>query len=205
VIRASSGKTAAGRLLIGVGALALLIPAAAGCEAGNDAPTLQFHSASAGAHTVFNNITITNVFVLGAPVNSTVPAGSSASVFLALYNGGDNADTLESVTAPGAAGSVTLPAGSVALPASTPVNLTGPQPEVVLEDLKAPLRGGSNIPLTLTFAHAGTVELTVPVQAQSFYYSTYSAPAPAPASASASASVSKRASATMTPKPTPTK
>jgi copper(I)-binding protein len=193
-------------MLIGVGALALLIPAVAGCEAGNGAPTLQFHSASAGTHTVFNDITITNAFVLGAPSGSTVPAGSSASLFLALFNGGASADTLESVSAPGAAGSVSLSAGTVALPAGTPVNLTGPQPEVVLNDLKAPLTGGSNIPLTLTFQHAGTVRLKVPVQAQSFYYSTYSAPAPVPAAASASASASAPKSApAMTPKPTPTK
>ena len=104
MIRASSGKTAAGRLLLGAGVLALLIPAIAGCEAGDDAPTLEFHSASSGAHTVFNGITITNVFVLGAPAGSTVPTGSSASLFLSLYNGGTSSDTLVSVTAPGTAG-----------------------------------------------------------------------------------------------------
>ncbi len=82
MIRASSGKTAAGRLLLGAGVLALLIPAIAGCEAGDDAPTLEFHAASSGAQTVFNGIRITNAFVLGAPTGSTVPAGSSASLFL---------------------------------------------------------------------------------------------------------------------------
>ena len=51
MIRASFGKTAAGRLLLGAGVLALLIPAIAGCEAGDDAPTLQFHPASFGAQT----------------------------------------------------------------------------------------------------------------------------------------------------------
>jgi copper(I)-binding protein len=167
-------------MLIGIGALALLTPAIAGCEAGNDAPTVQFHSASAGAHTVFNDITITNAFVLGAPRDATVPAGGSAGMFVALFNGGATADKLVSVTAPNMAGSVALPGGGVALPVGAPVNLTGPQAEVVLEDLKAPLTGGSNLPLILTFQHAGSVRLTVPVQAQSFYYSTYSAPAPAP-------------------------
>ena len=83
----SSGKTVAGRRLL-IGALALLISGIAGCEAGNNAPTLEFHPASAGASTTFNGISITNVFVLGAPLGSTVPAGSSASLFLSLYNGG---------------------------------------------------------------------------------------------------------------------
>ena len=101
MIRASSGKTAAGRLLLGAGALALLIPAIAGCEAGDDAPTLQFHSASSGAQKVVDGIRITNMFVLGAPTNSTVPSGSSAGLFLSIYNGGTSSDTLEKVTAPG--------------------------------------------------------------------------------------------------------
>ena len=179
MIRASSGKTAAGRLLLGAGVLALLIPAIAGCEAGQGAPTLQFHPASSGAQTVFNGIKITNAFVLGAPVGSTVPSGSSASLFVSLYNSGDSSDTLVSATAPGSAASISLPGGTVPLPAgSVPVNLTGPQPDVVLENLTNPLRGGSSIPVTFSFQHAGQVTLQVPVEAQSYQWSTYSAPAP---------------------------
>ena len=101
MIRARFGKTAAGRLLLGAGALALLMPAIAGCEAGNGAPTLEFHAASAGAQTVVNGIRITNVFVLGAPSGSTLPAGSSASLFMSLFNDGGTADTLEGATAAG--------------------------------------------------------------------------------------------------------
>ena len=185
MIRASSGKTAAGRLLLGAGALALLIPAIAGCEAGDDAPTLQFHSASSGAQTVFDGIRISNVFVLGAPAGSTVPSGSSAGLFLSMYNGGANSDTLDSITAPAAA-SITLASGPVALPAGgSPVNLGGPQPEVVLENLAKPLRGGSFIPVTLHFAHAGKVDLQVPVEPQSFQWATFSPPAVAPATTAA--------------------
>ena len=112
MIRASSGKTAAGRLLLGAGVLALLIPAIAGCEAGNNAPTLEFHAASAGAQTVFNGIKITNAFVLGAPTGSAVPSGSSASLFVSLYNGCDNSDTLLSAKAPATAGNISLSGGT---------------------------------------------------------------------------------------------
>lgn len=182
MIRASSGKTAAGRLLLGAGVLALLIPAIAGCEAGESAPTLEFHSASSGAHTVFNGIQITNAFVLGAPSGSTVPSGASASLFVSLYNMNGNSDTLLSATAPGAATSISLSGGTVALPAnSSPVNLTGPEPQVVLENLTKPLTGGSAIPVTFDFEHAGTVTLQLPVEAQSYYWATYSAPASSPA------------------------
>jgi copper(I)-binding protein len=180
VIRARSGKTAAGRLLLGAGVLALLIPAIAGCEAGSDAPTLEFHSASSGAHTLFNGIQITNAFVLGAPANSRLPSGSSAGLFVSLYNSGGSSDRLVSVTAPGTAGSIYLPGGTVALPANAaPVNLTGPAPQVVVENLSQPLRGGTNIPVTFDFQHAGTVTLQVPVEPQSFQWATFSPPAAA--------------------------
>jgi copper(I)-binding protein len=196
VIRASSGKTAAGRLLLGAGVLALLIPAIAGCEAGSDAPTLEFHAASSGAQTVFNGIRITNAFVLGAPAGSTVPTGSSAGLFVSLYNGNSSSDTLLSVKAAGTAPSIALSGGTVTLPADdAPVNLTGPQPKVVLENLTSTLSGGSNIPVTFTFAHAGSVTLQVPVEPQSFQWATFSPPAATP-SASASATPSTTGSAT---------
>jgi copper(I)-binding protein len=200
VIR-SSGKTRAGRLLLGAGALALLIPVIAGCEAGADAPTLEFHSASSGAHTVFNGITITNAFVLGAPTGSTLPSGSSASLFFSVYNSNDSSDTLVSATATGTAGSISLSGGTVALPANAaPVNLTGPQPEVVLENLSSPLRGGTSIPVTFDFQHAGTVTLQVPVEAQSYQWATFSAPAASPTGAAATPSgAAAHSTATATP------
>jgi copper(I)-binding protein len=208
VIRASSGKSAAGRLLIGAGALALLIPAIAGCEAGTDAPTLEFHSASTGAHTVFNRITITNVFVLAAPSGSTTPTGSDAGLFLSLFNNGHE-DKLVSVSAPGYAATVNVTNSPVALPRLSSVNLTGPQPEVILSNLSKPLYGGQAIPVTLTFQNAGSVTLQVPVEAQSYSFATFSpAPSPAPplpsllpntgATGSASATATPTASATPT-------
>jgi copper(I)-binding protein len=201
VIRASSGKTAAGRLLLGAGVLALLIPAIAGCEAGSDAPTLEFHAASFGAQTVFNGIQIVNAFVLGAPVGSTVPPGSSAGMFVSFYNNNNSADTLLSVKAAGTAPTISVPGGAVALPANAaPVNLTGPQPKVVLENLTTTLTGGSNIPVTFTFAHAGSVTLEVPVEAQAFQWATFSPPAATPsASASPSGSATPSTSGSATP------
>jgi copper(I)-binding protein len=195
VIRASFGKTAAGRLLIGAAALAVLVPAIAGCEAGNNAPTLEFHAASAGSQTVLNGIEITNVFVLGAPSGSTTPAGQSASLFLSLYNNHASSDTLVSASAAGAADSVILPGGSVTLPAYTAVDLTGPQPSVVLKGLSKPLTAGGYVPLTLDFEHAGSVTLQVPVEPQSYYWATYSPPAsPSATGAASTASPSPAAS-----------
>ena len=202
MIRPRFGKTAAGRLLLGAGALALLMPAIAGCEAGNGAPTLMFHAASAGAQTVVNGIRITNVFVLGAPSGSTLPAGSSASLFLSLFNDGATDDTLQSISAAGAA-SVTLAGGTVALPSETPVNLTGPQPSAVLNNLSAPLPSGGYVKVTLQFKNAGPVTLQVPVEPQSFYWATYSPAPSAPASVPASVP-SATPGSTVAPNPTVT-
>ena len=202
MIRARFGKTAAGRLLLGAGALALLMPAIAGCEAGNGAPTLMFHAASGGAQTVVNGIRITNVFVLGAPSGSTLPAGSSASLFMSLFNDGHTADVLQGATAAGAA-SVTLDGGTVPLPSQTPVNLTGPQPSAVLTNLSAPLASGGYVTVILQFKNAGAVKLQVPVEPQSYYWSTYS-PAPSvPASVPASTPAATPGS-TVAPNPTVT-
>ena len=196
----SSGKTVAKGLMIG--ALALLISGIAGCEAGNDAPTLEFHPASTGANATFNGISISDVFVLGAPAGQTVPAGSSASLFLSLYNGGTSDDQLTGVHATAWASSVQVTGGTVSIPVESEVNLTGPEPQLVLSDLAKPLSGGEAIPLTLDFAHAGSVTMDVPVQPQSFYYSTFSPPPTVTPSATATSAPKSKATSSATPTPT---
>jgi copper(I)-binding protein len=163
------------RLLFG--AIALLVPALAGCEAGLNAPTLAFHPASNGVSVVKNGITIDNVFVLGPALGSALPAGGRAGVFLALL--APDGDRLVSVTAPGSAKSVKLADGSVDLPQQQLVNLAGPTPKVVLTGLTSPLSGGQTVQLVLTFAEAGSVTLSVPVEPRAYDYATY-APPPTP-------------------------
>ena len=96
-----------------------------------------------------------------------------------------------------------------------PVNLTGPVPQVVLTGLANPLQGGELVTLNLTFAKAGTIAMTVPVQPKAYEYATFSPPpTPSPAatkkkakanpSASASASGSASPGATASPTATPT-
>ena len=97
-------------------------------------------------------------------------------MFLSLYNNGANDDHLMSVHAPGWAASVQLSGGTVAIPGYSLVDLSGPEPSVVLSNLTKPLGGGEAVPVTLDFEHAGTVTLEVPVEPDSFYYSTYSPP-----------------------------
>ena len=193
-----SSRMPAGRRLL-VLAIAALIPALAGCEAGNNAPTQQWHQPTDGSGTLHDQISIRNVFVLGAAIGSTIKAGSSAGVFLALINNG-SADKLVKITAPGTAKSVTLPGGSVRLASQQAVFFTGPAPKVVLEGLTRPLTGGSTVLLKLTFQNASTVSLTVPVMPRAQYYSTFSPPSPTP---SPTPTTAKHKSATPTPSASP--
>ena len=191
------------RMLFGV--LAVLVPALAGCEAGLNAPTLEFHPAAFGAYATKNGISISNAFVLGPSPNGPVVAGGRAGVFLAISS--QNGDKLVSVSAPGTASAVTITGGSVNLPPSALVTLAGPVPKVVLAGLANPLQGGETVTLNLKFAAAGTVTMAVPVEPQAYQYSTFSpppTPSPPPAkkanpSASASASGSATPTATATP------
>ena len=190
-------------------AIAALIPVLAGCEAGNNAPTNEFHQPTEGAGTQVGEIAIRNVFVLGAPVTSQLNAGQSASLFFAVVNSG-TPDRLLSLSAPGAAKSVTLPGGSVNLATNRGVFLTGPAPQVILNGLTRPLSGSAYIHLVMTFQNAGSVTLLVPVIPRASYYATFLPPSPTPTAtrrkhaASASPTPSGNATPSATPTPTPT-
>ena len=190
-------------------AIAALIPVLAGCEAGNNAPTNELHQPTEGAGTQVGEIAIRNVFVLGAPVTSQLNAGQSASLFFAVVNSG-TPDRLLSLSAPGAAKSVTLPGGSVNLATNRGVFLTGPAPQVILNGLTRPLSGSAYIHLVMTFQNAGSVTLLVPVIPRASYYATFLPPSPTPTAtrrkhaASASPTPSGTATPSATPTPTPT-
>ena len=197
------------------GALAVLVPALAGCEAGYNAPTLEYHPAAFGAYAMKNGVSISNAFVLGPPLNGPAVAGGRAGVFLAITS--QDGDKLVSASAPDTASAVQILGGTVSVPAAVPVTLTGPVPRVVLTGLANPLQGGDVVKLNLTFAEAGTIAMTVPVQPKAYEYATFSPPAtPSPAatkkgktkakppigaSASGSASPGSTASPTATPTP----
>jgi copper(I)-binding protein len=195
------------RLLFG--AVALLVPVLAGCEAGLNAPTLEFHPATYGVSVVDNGITIDNAFVLGPALNAALPAGGRAGVFLALE--AQNGDRLLSVSAPGTAASAKIASGTVNLAPQALVDLSGPDPQIVLTGLTAPLSGGQTIQVVLTFATVAPITLDLPVMPRAYEYATYSPPAiptPTPsvkpkAHASATASGTASASAGASPSATP--
>ena len=197
MIRSRLATVAPRRLL--VLAIAALATVLAGCEAGNNAPVFQWHPSTAGQDTSARDITISNIFVLGPEIGQTLPAGSSASLFLAIYNNGAP-DKLVSIDAPGTAKSVTLPGGVVSLPSQRSVLLTGPAPKIILNDLTRPLAGGTTIELRLNFQNSGSSPtVSVPVMPRAADYATYSPP-PSPAP-TPTASPTASPSASPTPAP----
>jgi hypothetical protein len=175
VIRSRRGLPSL-RALVVVAAVGL-IPAVAGCEAGNNAPTQQWHQPTPGASAIVDNtLRINNMFVLGPTPGFTLPRGASAGVFFALSNDGAP-DRLLSIKAPGEANSVLVPAGGITLGREQTLFLTGPSPRVVLEHLTRTLNGGQWILLNLQFQNAGFVSLKVPVMPRTESYGTFS-PAP---------------------------
>ena len=185
------------RLLLA--AVAVLVPVLAGCEAGANAPTVEFHQASFGNSETVGGVTIDDAFVLGPALNSVLPAGGQAGVFLSLS--AENSDQLMSVAAPGAASSAKLVTGPVSLSPYSVVNLSGPQPQIVLNGLTSPLSGGQMVDLVLDFASAGAISIEVPVEPAAYDYTTYSpAPTPTPTpTATPSASVSATGSPSASP------
>jgi len=175
VIRSRRGLLSLRNLVV-VAAVGL-IPAIAGCEAGNDAPTQQWHQPTPGASAIVDNtLRINNMFVLGPTPGFTLPRGASAGVFFAVANDGAP-DRLLSIKAPGEATSVLVPAGGITLGRQQTLFLTGPSPRVVLQHLTRTLNGGQWVLLNLQFQNAGFVSIRVPVMPRIESYGTFS-PAP---------------------------
>lgn len=173
-------------------AAAALIPAIAGCEAGFNAPTQEWHQPTPGASAIVDNtMRVINMFVLGPVPGNKLPVGASAGVFFALNNGGAF-DRLISITAPGSSSSVRVPVGGITIGRDQSLLFTGPAPRVLLQGLTRTLHGGQYVRMNLNFQNAGHVTMLVPVMPRAAFYVTYS-PAPHPAVTPAA-----------TPVPTPT-
>lgn len=175
----SSRASALPRRLLIVAGATLVAALAAGCEAGDNAPTLNWHQPTEGAGTEVHGISVRNVFVLGAPPNSILDSGQSTSLFFALVNNNTTPDRLVSIQAPGSASSVTIPGSGIPLGVLQAVLLTGPRPRAVLSNLTRNLVNGGYVTLIMNFQRAGSVTLRVPVLAQDQNFATFS-PAPTP-------------------------
>jgi hypothetical protein len=108
---------------------------------------------------------------------ATPPGATSGGAFLTIQNQGATADKLISAHSP-VAGMVQIHTMSMDggvmrmreipgldLPPGATVALNPGSYHLMMLDLKHPLAAGDKLPLTLTFEHAGSVDVMVPVEA----------------------------------------
>jgi len=185
-------------------AAATLLPVLAGCEAGNNAPTVSFHQPTDATGTTVSDdqLAIRNVFVLGTPLGGSLQPGESAGLYFAVINSG-RADRLVSITAPGTSPSVTLPGGGINVRSLHPVFLQGPVTQAYLTDLSRTVTNGSSIKIVMHFLRAGPVTLQVPVFARTQNFFAFGQPPTPTPSPTATATAGHRHHRRPSPTPTP--
>ena len=109
---------------------------------------------------------------------ATVPAQKGSAAYLTIHNAGPGADRLLSISTPAAASaslhSTSMAGGIMRMRSAGPQTIAANQMlemkpgglHVMLTGLKAPLKAGQRLPLTLKFERAGLVRASVPIQVQ---------------------------------------
>ncbi|MGY1590745.1 copper chaperone PCu(A)C [Geodermatophilus sp. SYSU D00708] len=140
----------------------------AGCDAGNDAETVQETPDTSGADGTVGAISVDDVFL---EAEDTVAAGDSVPLRGVLTNDAEEADRLVGVATP-AAESVALldesgqaSAGGIELPAGGQVEAVSGAVRMQLEGVTGPIAPTDTVRVTFTFETAGEVGLDVPVAA----------------------------------------
>ncbi|GAB2753291.1 DUF461 domain-containing protein [Streptomyces bullii] len=170
-------------------AIAFSIASLAACGAGNNAQTLQIKPDNAA--TTVGDIKIQNAIVITQPDReSTGPAVVSAT----LFNSGDTAQELESITLPGTGKTAELkPAKgsrSLTVPAGGSLILGGKDnASAVLPSSREAVQDGNAQKVTFTFSETGDVSLEAFVVPAEGYFSSWG-PTEVPAAPGASASPS---------------
>lgn len=159
------------RVHAGIAALGLATAtlAASGCAAGQLAETSEEASGVDGTHADLGAIALRNV-VVAYPDGGAYRPGSSARLEFVAVNNSQRADQLVSVRSTVASGAtVSDPSGSrtsgLRIGAQARVQAYDDGPNVMLVGVTQVLRSSQSVGVTLTFAHAGSITLQVPVGA----------------------------------------
>jgi copper(I)-binding protein len=153
---AKPGKS---RLFAATTALALALT---GCAAGQISQTAQQVPAIDGANATAQGIAIRNV-VFAVPTSSAYPAGSSVPLKLWVSNTTLATEKLTAVSSPGAGGATI--SGAAEFPAKSLVEITPDSKiSITLTGLKQELSYGHSLPVTFSFATAGPLTVTVPIE-----------------------------------------
>ncbi len=123
-----------------------------------------------------NDVTVGSLTLSNLWARATPPGAPTAAGYLTITNKGSDADTLTAVATPAAATSelhimevkdgvmsMHPVEGGIEIPAGETVTLAPGGYHLMFITLKHDLKQGEDLPVTLTFAKAGTVETTLPV------------------------------------------
>lgn len=151
--------TGTARRLTAVAVLALLPLGAAACGSGLDAQTSLEHASVNGTSANVGTMELRDAYLVG-------PASTQSTLYVALYNTGAQTDQLTGVSSPDFT-TVTFPGttGQVMVPAvSGAALLTAHTQGITVAGITAPLTVGQMVPVTFTFAKAGSVTILLPVE-----------------------------------------
>lgn len=163
--------------VLAVAALLAVAPALGACGAGFDANLAQPYTPTEAAEASQNGITVAQAFILGPESGQTLAAGSAAPLYLTMVNDNATADQLSGISIDPQFAETARTSTTISLPPKVLVKSANPEPQITVENLKKPLRGGENVRLTLQFQNAGAITMNVPVIARSREFATYQ-PAP---------------------------
>jgi copper(I)-binding protein len=140
--------------------------ALAGCDAGNDAETVQETPDVAGVDGTVGRVSLDDVFL---DAEDTIAAGAAVPLRGVLTNDAEEADRLVGVTTPAAQSVQLLDASGqvspdgIELPAAGQVEAVTDTVRMQLEGVTAPIAPTDTVRVTFTFETAGEVALDVPV------------------------------------------
>jgi copper(I)-binding protein len=125
-----------------------------------------------------HDYTLRNLHIDHPYARPTPPGARTGGAYFTIRNSGTQADRLVRVASP-VATSVELHTmkmednlmkmraiSALDIPAGATVSLGSGGYHVMLVNLAHPLTAGSSVPLTLTFEHAGSIDVTAPVEAR---------------------------------------
>jgi len=179
-------------------AIAFSIASLSACAAGNDAQTLEVKPDNAAV--TVGDIKLQNVTVITQPdLESTGPAVISATVF----NNGDTAQTLDSITIAGTGKTAEIHAakgkGKLVVPAGGSVVLGGKDnASAVLPSSREAVKDGNAQKVTFAFSEAGDVSLRAFVVPAAHYFTKWG-PSELPATPAGSPSPKPSESVSGTP------
>jgi hypothetical protein len=150
------------RMAGAVAVAALGVGVLAGCAAGQIAQTADQIANLDGAQGTVGEVGVMNA-LLATPDGADYPKGSKAPLMLWVSNDSDTPDTLTGITTD--AGTVTI-SGTATVPGQSVIQIGGSDAKITatVTDLTRALRYGISVPMTFSFAHAGDLQLNVPIE-----------------------------------------